>query len=160
MNKAKEYSCLGAILGAGAAFGIWIWILSGPLWIVLLSIGFCGLLSVLCCIRNEDYAAAAATYFGFLMFTFFLKCCAVEGLDAGDKLASTDKLALIILFVIPFATIVGFYGYELGKSIGEKIEEEERKRKEYEQKMKEFELKLKQWKEKGYDVSELEEMLK
>jgi len=41
-----------------------------------------------------------------------------------------------------------------------KRREEERRRKEYEQKMKEFKLKIKQWKEEGYDVSELEEMLK
>lgn len=52
------------------------------------------------------------------------------------------------------------------KRIKERLErerkrrEEERRRKEYEQKMKEFKLKLKQWKEEGYDVSELEEMLK
>jgi len=52
------------------------------------------------------------------------------------------------------------------KRIKERLErerirrEEERRRKEYEREMKKLELKLKQWKEEGYDVSELEEMLK
>ena len=52
------------------------------------------------------------------------------------------------------------------KRIKEKLErerirrEEERRRKEYEREMKKLELKLKQWKEEGYNVSELEEMLK
>ena len=74
------------------------------------------------------------------------------------------------MILILFASI----GYAVGKPLGRWMErrieiremrerirrEEERRRKEYEQKMKEFELKLKRWKEEGYDVSELEEMLK
>jgi len=82
---------------------------------------------------------------------------------------------IVGLSIVPaFASI----GYAIGVPIKERAEqraeikrkeklererirrEEERRRKEYEQKMKEFKLKLKQWKEEGYDVSELEEMLK
>ena len=72
-------------------------------------------------------------------------------------------------YMIPilFASIGYAVGEPLGRWMGKRIEmrerirrEEERRRKEYEQKMKEFKLKLKRWKEEGYDVSELEEMLK
>ena len=75
-------------------------------------------------------------------------------------------------YMIPilFASIGYAVGEPLGRWMERRIEiremrerirrEEERRRKEYEQKMKEFKLKLKRWKEEGYDVSELEEMLK
>jgi len=71
---------------------------------------------------------------------------------------------IVSLSIVPaFASI----GYAIGKPVAEKAEiaeikrrEEERRRKEYERIMKECKLKLKQWKEEGYDVSELEEMLK
>jgi len=78
---------------------------------------------------------------------------------------------IVSLPIVPaFASI----GYAIGVPIKERAEikrreelererirrEEERRRKEYERIMKECKLKLKQWKEEGYDVSELEEMLK
>jgi len=79
-------------------------------------------------------------------------------------------------FIVSFSIVPAFasIGYAIGVPIKERAEikrreelererirrEEERRRKEYERIMKECKLKLKQWKEEGYDVSELEEMLK
>jgi len=75
---------------------------------------------------------------------------------------------------IIFIPIFAFAGYGIGKLIKEKEEKREaikrrreeygrkRMRKEYEQKKKlgEYKSKIEQWKREGYDVSELEEMLK
>jgi len=179
MSKAKAYSCLGAILGVGAAFGI----------VILADLS-----------QNEAYLS----YLLFFSYLFKFIWTIIWSTEKIEKRVWEFLFAFVylffglffegggvamgvvpVIFVIPIITTGALYGYEFGKSIDEKIkreleekkrrrkefeqkmkdferklEEERRRKKEYEQKMKEFKLKLEQWKEEGYNVSELEEMLK
>ncbi|RLI83920.1 hypothetical protein DRP07_02765 [Archaeoglobales archaeon] len=59
-----------------------------------------------------------------------------------------------IISTVPFFIIAISYG------TGKIISIHQIKKREYQRKMKEFKEKLSQWKSEGYDVSELEEMLK
>jgi len=186
MSKAKAYSCLGAILGVGAAFGI----------VILADLS-----------QNEAYLSYLLFFSYLFKFIWTIIWSFLLGYIITEKIKKRVWEFLFafvylffglffegggvamgvvpVIFVIPIITTGALYGYEFGKSIDEKIkreleekkrrrkefeqkmkdferklEEERRRKKEYEQKMKEFKLKLEQWKEEGYNVSELEEMLK
>ena len=142
----------GASPATGVLFGSFIWTVSGL--VIGIIVGF----------MKEDFLKG---------LTISIIIFGILGSIVGGSFYNNGFI--VGLSIVPaFASI----GYAIGVPIKERAEqraeikrkeklererirrEEERRRKEYEQKMKEFKLKLKQWKEEGYDVSELEEMLK
>lgn len=60
---------------------------------------------------------------------------------------------------IIFVPMFGGIGYIVGKPIGKRADEKDKRTLEHERKMKEYKAKVDQWNREGYDVSELEEML-
>jgi len=161
MNRAKAYSYLGAMLGAGAVFGICFapvsWILAAMeevasypgeatmedgikslIFILFILFSTMGVPTIASFVLGGE-----ATWGAFFLISLF---CLVAGVNVGSASGFTGIAPLII--TIPFAALGGFYVYRI-------VNEHEQKRGAYKRKIEEYRGKLQQWKAEGYEVEEL-----
>lgn len=179
MEKSKRALIIGGILGF--FFGLHpvlssIFIIGGPIvgssWRQKKSHVLTGkIITTLCQAADlEDADDCYLSLFSAIISIIVGIICCGDGNYWGVALIIFGLIPYINWLIVFIASIVfGLYfypllifptlslaGYVIGKSIGGIIA----KREEYEQKIKEYKSKIEQWKEEGYDVSELEEMVR